>query len=256
MLHFARCFPFKPSPGFRAEPGPRVAETVLATLVVQMFSLSLLLSIAAVAATPSVCPSYDSIHDPISLQGYKASVYQGEWYPVAHNEPTEPAFCTCDRITWLLDANKPKQFVEDLDARCKTGIVDFPLHLGLSGEHTPNATEPGIRTEGSPPLAAWIPNMLLYIERDAALQAKTGYEYTSVIVYSCKKGYLTKPFSVFDSLQIFSRDPTISQAHIQVLVAKAQALGVDFDPSSLRFPQSSGACTYPASRLPATFVKA
>ena len=95
--------------------------------------------------------------------------------------------------------------------------------------------------------------MVLYVERDQAIQASTGYEYTAAIVFSCKENYLFQ--KVFSSLQIFSRTPLPSDHPLlDELIQKAQDLGVSFDPSKMRRPQSSN-CTYPPSRLAETFVE-
>ncbi|KAJ3258979.1 hypothetical protein HK103_003120 [Boothiomyces macroporosus] len=189
------------------------------------------------------CPSYESIYDADSLEGFQQVSYQGEWYVVAHNEPTEPRFCECDRMTWIIDPTGAK-FNENIRAECKAGWATIPLNLGLSGTTATNSSLQGYRTEGSPPLAGYIPNMVLYVDQDPEAQAKTGYRYTSAIVYSCQEHYLFQ--NVFASLQIFSRDPNPGQDKINSLIQKAVDLGVNFDPTKMKIPRQTG-CNRPES---------
>ena len=195
------------------------------------------------------CPTYSEIYESHSLSSFNSTKYQGEWYIIAHNEPTEPKFVYCDRMTWLLDDIKNKTFKEDMDTRVFNVI---PLYTQASGVYDVDPTLPGLRTEGAPSVGfALIPNMVLYVERDKAIQASTGYEYTAAIVFSCKENYLFQ--KVFKSLQIFSRTPLPSDHPlIDELIQKAQDLGLEFDPSKMKRPQIKN-CKYPPSRLPLDF---
>ncbi|KAJ3328172.1 hypothetical protein HDU76_010460 [Blyttiomyces sp. JEL0837] len=186
------------------------------------------------------CPSYTSIWDPVAMAGFEQESYQGNWYPLADTEKTEPSSCHCDKFTWTINKDG-KQFTEPLEASC-----GFPLNLGLSGETYKDPNYQGLRTEGSPPLASWIPNQVLYVESNPNWETNnTIYRYQYAIVFSCKENYLLQP--VFTSLQIFSRTPYVADGEIQRLVAKAKTL-VNFDVKALRYPQdASYKCVYPTT---------
>lgn len=76
------------------------------------FLLALLASLtqSAVVAPQKKCPDYKSLMDK-SVDNFNPASYQGEWYTIAHNEPTEPPFLTCDRMTWLFDDLKISLFI-------------------------------------------------------------------------------------------------------------------------------------------------
>jgi lipocalin len=47
------------------------------------------------------CPSYDSIVQPQG-QKFDPEVYQGIWYEIATDEPTQPQFCQCAALNWTI----------------------------------------------------------------------------------------------------------------------------------------------------------
>ncbi|KAJ3328171.1 hypothetical protein HDU76_010459 [Blyttiomyces sp. JEL0837] len=190
------------------------------------------------------CPKYTDIYDSVAMHGFEQESYQGNWYSIADTEKSEPYFCACDKFTWTINKNDPKHYTEALEGYCSIQSTKFPLNLGLSGETYTNAFLQGSRTEGSPPLAAWIPNQVLYIESNPNWQTNNSiYRYQYAIVFSCKENYLFQP--VFTSLQIFARTKDVADGEIQRLVSKAKTL-VNFDVKALRYPQDSAhGCVYP-----------
>ncbi|KAI8916294.1 hypothetical protein EDD86DRAFT_14261 [Gorgonomyces haynaldii] len=206
-----------------------------------------MLFVASVAAALTKCPNYLDVYDKQALQGFNQLSYQGEWYAIAHNEPTEPKFCECDKTTWIIDPSGDT-FTNTLSAHCYPfKKVNFPFGLPQGGQ-VGNASLPGLRTEGAGAsgkgflslLASPIPNMLLYVEQEPEIQQKTGYQYTAAIVFSCKENHLFQ--KVFSSLQIYSRLPEPGQDKIQQLIKKALDLGIDFDPTQIKIPKQSADC--------------
>jgi hypothetical protein len=218
--------------------------------------LSLIINIIYTA--PSIlainkCPNYKDIMDARSLSEFNQTQYQGEWYMVADTEPSEPAFCHCDRFTWIFNILKPKEFESKQQTTCTIAGKDLSITLPLSGLLAQDLDYPGLRSEGSPPIAKWIPNMVLYIERDPLVYNQTGYEYSAALVYSCKEKYLLR--EKFESIQVFSRIPALDDAKIDKLLQKAKDLGLVIDQKVVHRRQNGYNCEYPQSILPPNFIK-
>jgi len=133
---------------------------------------------------------------------------------------------------------------------CTFGSSIIPLDLHISGELAKDPSFPGLRTED---LRSWIPNMVLYVDRDPNLQLQTGYEYSMVLVYSCKEHYLFH--DVFESVQVFSRIPTPGDEKIEEMLQKGRDLGLVIDRKNVVKREQAG-CKYPESILPGNFLKA
>ena len=94
--------------------------------------------------------------------------------------------------------------------------------------------------------------MVLWIDRDPAVQMTTGYEYSTVLVYSCKENYLFH--RVFESVQVFSRISDLSREKIDAVLETGRSLGLTIDAKNMHYRQAEG-CVYPESLLPSSFVK-
>ncbi|KAJ3323321.1 hypothetical protein HDU76_013680 [Blyttiomyces sp. JEL0837] len=190
------------------------------------------------------CPQYLEIFDPWTVIGFEQESYQGEWFTLADTEPTEPAVCVCDRITWFLDEGA-KTFTDPLSSVCG----GQPILVRQNGTTSTNPFFEGIRVEGSPDVPGALlgsKNQVLYIDVNPNWRHdKTVYRYQNAIVFSCGENFLDQP--IFTSLQIFSRDPKTPKSEIDRLIKKAHEL-VSFDDRRVMYRQQS-TCTYPPTLL-------
>ncbi len=198
--------------------------------------------------SPSTCPSYTSLVDASVYEFYSDDLFQGEWFPIFHSEPTEPPSCHCDRMTWNI-TKKPTAFTKGkfenyLEATCSVLGRDYPLRLPIWGEL--NATRRGERTEGYPPLAPLIPNQVLFVETNTKIQQETGYLLTAALVYSCQTHYLFQ--DVFESIQVLSRTPQRSLQWQKNMKDRISRLGLVVKGNWKAARQDDQVCVYPPSR--------
>lgn len=180
---------------------------------------------------PARCPTYEEVVTEQVRANFNITAYQGVWYAVLHDEPTQPSFCNCDTYNFTL--TQPFEYESLMSAYCVPsfllpGLKPFirwtisPIQVIMNGKI--NQTRRGDHREGSLQNGApYIPQFIVW----------TNKEQTRSIAYSCSENYLG--LNVFHSLQIFSRSREISDSEKNQLIEFAHKdLKLDFDREKIK----------------------
>jgi hypothetical protein len=83
------------------------------------------------------CLKYDNIVDK-SISSLQYEKYEGIWYNLATNEPTQPAFCRCDSFNWT--TTSASTFQDPTTFSC----AKHQSSLGIKGDLSDDASRIGL----------------------------------------------------------------------------------------------------------------